>query len=99
MTTTFTADDAAALAGPDWLRQRRARAAAAASGAELPTTDAEVWRYSRIDELDLTDFAPVGPGADGSDVPPGAQEVLDTVPTRAGAIVVRNGAVVHAELD
>src|SRR5262245_58567795 len=26
--------------------------------AELPTTDAEIWRYSRIGELDLHDFEP-----------------------------------------
>jgi len=26
---------------------------------ELPTTDAEIWRYSRIDELDLAAFAPL----------------------------------------
>jgi Fe-S cluster assembly protein SufD len=26
--------------------------------AELPTTDAEIWRYSRIGELDLTKFSP-----------------------------------------
>ena len=25
---------------------------------ELPTTDAEIWRYSRIEELDLTRFEP-----------------------------------------
>ena len=99
MTTTFTADDAAALAGPDWLRQRRARAVTAAATAVLPTTDEEVWRYSRIDELDLSDFAPVALGAEASAIPPGAQAVLDAVPARAGAIVVRNGGVVHAELD
>jgi Fe-S cluster assembly protein SufD len=28
------------------------------AGADLPTTDEEVWRYSRIDELDLARFAP-----------------------------------------
>ncbi len=27
--------------------------------AELPTPDAEIWRYSRIDELDLTSYTPV----------------------------------------
>jgi hypothetical protein len=25
---------------------------------ELPTTDAEIWRYSRIEELDLSQFEP-----------------------------------------
>jgi len=60
-----------------------------------------VWRYSRIDELDLDDFtvAPSEPGAEGDDVPPGARTVLDALALRAGAAVVRNGRVVHVELD
>jgi len=100
MTTTFTADHAAALTGPDWLRDRRARAAASAADTAMPTTDEEVWRYSRIDELDLASFAPVAePGGAADAIPPGAQEILDTVGQRAGAIVVRNGHVVHTELD
>lgn len=100
MTTTFTPDHAFALGGPDWLRDRRVAAAGEAAGQDLPSVDEEVWRYSRIDELDLGTFAPVsiGAGSVGA-VPAGAQAVLDSFVTRAGALVVHNGRLVHAELD
>ncbi|MCU1499494.1 MAG: Fe-S cluster assembly protein SufD [Acidimicrobiales bacterium] len=49
----FTADAAAALAGPDWLRARRRSAAERFAAASLPDTEEEVWRYSRVGELDL----------------------------------------------
>ena len=49
---TFTPDIAAALPGPSWLTRRRAAAAEAFADSPLPTEKDEVWRYSRIDELD-----------------------------------------------
>ena len=60
--STFTADAARALPGPPWLQQRRADAATRFAATPLPSTDEEVWRYSRIAELDLDVFAP-DPGA------------------------------------
>ncbi|MET0727167.1 MAG: SufD family Fe-S cluster assembly protein [Acidimicrobiales bacterium] len=39
--------------GPKWLVDRRTLAADRFAAASLPSTDEEVWRYSRIDELDL----------------------------------------------
>ena len=48
----------AGLAGPTGLADRRAAAAERASGTALPSTDEEVWRYSRIHELDLDRFTP-----------------------------------------
>ncbi|HEY5154174.1 MAG TPA: Fe-S cluster assembly protein SufD, partial [Acidimicrobiales bacterium] len=66
----------------------------------MPSTEEEVWRYSRVDDLDLDRYAPVPPEPDrGGEIPAGAQAVLDAVVPRAGAIVVRNGRVVHAELE
>jgi Fe-S cluster assembly protein SufD len=56
--SSFTVDAIAHVAGPDWLADRRRRAAERWSGASLPTTEEEVWRYSPIDELDLDRFAP-----------------------------------------
>jgi Fe-S cluster assembly protein SufD len=56
--STFSADAVAGLAGPSGLASRRAAAAERFAGATLPATDEEVWRYSRIDELDLDGFAP-----------------------------------------
>jgi len=44
--------------GNTW-SQVRTPALERAAAAPLPTTDAEHWRYSRIDELSLSDFAPV----------------------------------------
>ena len=56
--STFSADAIAGLAGPAGLAARRADAAERLAAASLPSTDEEVWRYSRIDELDLDGFTP-----------------------------------------
>jgi Fe-S cluster assembly protein SufD len=56
--TSFSPDAAAALPGPDWLRRLRTAAAERAAAAAWPTTEEEIWRYSRIGELDLDAFAP-----------------------------------------
>ncbi len=97
--TTLTAEASAALDGPDWLRRRRAAAAEIVAVTAMPTIDEEVWRYSRIDELDLDRFAPIDPILPVASVPAAAQAVLDAVERRAGALIVHNGRVVHAELD
>jgi Fe-S cluster assembly protein SufD len=62
-----------------------------------------VWRYSRIDDLDLDDFVPAsGAGAADGDAAPGVPELLrpllDAAPIRAALVVARNGRVVHAEV-
>lgn len=54
--TTLTPEAAAALPGDDWLRARRIAAAEQFAEAALPTTDEEVWRYSRIGALSLDRF-------------------------------------------
>jgi Fe-S cluster assembly protein SufD len=51
-------DAVRALAGPAWLRDRRAAAAEQLAVTPLPTAEEEVWRYSRIAELDLDRFTP-----------------------------------------
>lgn len=61
----FTAADAATLEGPAWLRERRSAAAHRFEAAGLPSSEAEVWRYSRIDELDLSHFTLAPPPAAG----------------------------------
>jgi Fe-S cluster assembly protein SufD len=74
---TFTPDDARTLGGPSWLTERRLAAAERFAAASWPTTEEEIWRYSRIGELDLDAFRP-GPlltaiaGADGLLVDPDA---------------------------
>jgi len=60
MTDTFTVDAARAVGGPDWLVERRLGAAERLGSVSWPTPDEEIWRYSRIDELDLERFTPAG---------------------------------------
>lgn len=57
--STFTPDAAAALDGPAWLRAERLAAAERFAAVSLPSTEEEIWRYSRIAELDLDAFHPV----------------------------------------
>lgn len=68
LSTAFSSDAAGALPGPDWLVSRRRSAAERFSSAILPTPEEEVWRYSRIADLDLAEYAPVpvevAPGVD-----------------------------------
>jgi hypothetical protein len=56
--TSFTSDRAAALPGPSWLVERRRAAAEKRSAAELPSTEEEVWRYSRVGDLTLDRYEP-----------------------------------------
>jgi Fe-S cluster assembly protein SufD len=62
-----------------------------------------VWRYSRIDELDLGQFvpapAPAAPRGDGAaGLPAATAALVAAVPGRAATVVVRNGRVVAADL-
>jgi Fe-S cluster assembly protein SufD len=96
---TLTAEHSAALPGPDWLKARRAAAFERFTATALPTDAEEVWRYSRIAELDVERFGPAAVASDGAGVPDALQPVLDAVGERAGLLVVRDGAVVVSELD
>jgi Fe-S cluster assembly protein SufD len=82
------------------LRDRRAAAAATFAGAALPSTDEEIWRYSRIDELDLDGFTPAGAGAPdaAAALPAGTQALVEAVAGRAATVVVHNGRVVSVDL-
>src|SRR5258708_23030892 len=88
MTAAFTADAARALGGPDWLARRREIAVERLADVVWPTPSEEIWRYSRIDRLDLGRYTPftaeelgtagvprpprAGPGAPGGAPPPPA---------------------------
>jgi Fe-S cluster assembly protein SufD len=94
----LTAADATALPGPDWLRARRAQAYERFAATPLPTDAEEVWRYSRIADLELDRFAPASvPEDDG--VPARLDAVLDALGERAGLLVVRNASVGRREVD
>lgn len=100
MTTTtsiFDPNAAAALAGPDWLRARRVAAARRTGDLEVPSSEAEVWRYSPIDDIELDSFE-LAADPDRPELPAGAVAVVDGVTDRAGAVIVHNGRVVHVEL-
>jgi Fe-S cluster assembly protein SufD len=65
----------------------------------LPTTDEEVWRYSRIADLDLdayliADGQPLAPA-----IPPAIEAALATVPVRGVTVVVVNGRIIHLDVQ
>jgi Fe-S cluster assembly protein SufD len=67
--------------------------------AELPTEAEEIWRYSRISEIDLARFTPaerVEP-VDAT-VPPEVMPLLQAIGARAGLLVTRNGHGVTSEI-
>jgi len=89
---TFRAEDAAALAGPSWLRDRRAAGHRAFASSELPSESEEVWRYTPINDLTLDDFAPA---AAPVDAPSAATAYRDSVVALlgplSGQVLVHNG--------
>jgi len=88
------------VGGDGWLAQRRA-AAAEHLPVTLPLTDEEVWRYSRVDELDLDEFAPIVADATSQPTEPPAEvaALLESLGRIAGSVVTRNGTVVSVALD
>ena len=98
----FTVDAARALGGPEWLVARRVAAAERLGSIAWPTPQEEIWRYSRIDELDLDRFRPATAeelGAPGDERAPGGGPWAAEAGARAATIVVRDGRVVRHEID
>lgn len=107
----FPADASARLAGPDWLRARRAAAVAELERTELPTADLEEWRYSRIRDLRPERFSLIDP-ASASDqaassgrsasavtaVPVPSAAVIAELGDLAGVAVVHNGRLVAVDV-
>jgi len=89
--STFTPENAAGLPGTPWLVERRTAAADAFASSPLPTEKDEVWRYSRIDRLDLDRFQPVGSSRAGGDAGPG---VSDRIHALVAGLGPRSGLVV-----
>ncbi len=66
----------------------------------LPTVEEEVWRYSRIPELDLGVYSPLAPETPAEPgVPDGLAPLIDTLGQRSALVVVHNGVVVFVEID
>ena len=98
----FTADAARALGGPNWLVERRAAAAEQLADLSWPTPSEEIWRYSRIDELDLARYRPFTGeelGRVGEERAPGGGPWAAEAGAHAAMVVMRDGRVVHHELD
>ncbi|MDQ3106780.1 MAG: SufD family Fe-S cluster assembly protein [Actinomycetota bacterium] len=93
--TDFTADRAAALAGPGWLRARRAAAVERFAALALPTTQDELWRYTPIGDLDLDAFALAGTPTDE----PAGSLFVDAVVERDALVVIVDGQLVTVELS
>ncbi|MFN2607401.1 MAG: Fe-S cluster assembly protein SufD [Acidimicrobiales bacterium] len=87
------------MAGPDWLRRRRAAAGERFGAAALPTEAEEIWRYSRIGDLDLAAFAPSPAAAPATGLPADLQAAVAAAGERAALVVVRNGHVASVEVD
>src|SRR5687767_6547741 len=90
--TTFTTDAITAADGPDWLRDRRQAALQRFTETPLPTTEDEVWRYSRVADLDLDAWRP-------APVPEEGVVDLPDVGARSGFVVVVDGHVVASEVS
>src|SRR5712672_376497 len=98
----FSSAAARDLPGPEWLAARRAAAIERLAEVEWPTAAEEIWRYSRIGELDLSNYRPFAAeelGAPGDERAPGGGPWGAEAGKHAGMIVVRDGRVVHHELD
>ena len=104
MTDAFTPEAARALGGPDWLvERRRARGRAARRRRRGRPPSEEIWRYSRIDELDLDRYRPFDRGrarpAPATSARPAAARGRPRPASTPALVVVRDGRVVHHELD
>ena len=99
---SFTPFAAGALGGPDWLRARRAVAAEQLTDLVWPTDSEEVWRYSRVNQFDLSQYRPMTAeelGPPEVESAPGGGPLAAELGERGALIVVRDGRVVHHELD
>jgi Fe-S cluster assembly protein SufD len=100
--TSVTTEAARSLGGPDWLVERRVAAAERLASIAWPTSHEEIWRYSRIDQFDIDHYRPMSAeelGPVGGETAPGGGPWAAEAGERAGMVVVRDGRVVHCELD
>ncbi len=103
---SFAARAARSLGGPEWLAARRLAALGKFAASPPPVVEEDLWRYSRISELDLEQYVPSGTGAMTglrptleADAWPQSAALLDHVGERSGLAVVVDGALVSSELS
>ena len=87
MPNAFNPSVSAALPGPAWLVDLRREVVEGICDVAPPSTDEEVWRYSRIGDLDLDRFQPLATQT------PLVEPFMDPAATDANAatVVLRNG--------
>jgi Fe-S cluster assembly protein SufD len=84
---SFDVDANASLPGPNWLKSAREQAASAVRGRSLPKAEEELWRYSRIDDLDLDRYS-LQSSNPATGLP---SHLADTLPTHAVRVITVNG--------
>ena len=90
----LTSGFSASLSGPDWLKSIRAHAAQNVERIAMPSTAEELWRYSRVDEIDVENLHP----ASGlQDVPAEALAIRNAVGETGAFVVIANGALLVNE--
>lgn len=90
------------LPGSDDLQKVRSDFANQLDTAQMPTTRDELWRYSRIDNLNWSRFSPL----DGEDVKnlrkenlPGAGPAAFDIGEHSALVVFHNGVITHVDID
>lgn len=98
----FTAQNAMSLPGSSTLQKTRTNFANQLTNLSIPTSRDELFRYSRIDDINWDNYFPL----DSNDVQnlrkenlPGGGPVASEIGERSGLIIFHNGVVVHVEID
>jgi Fe-S cluster assembly protein SufD len=93
--SNFNAQVVRSLPGPEWLRESRLASWEHFARSEMPRESEEIWRYSRIDELDLERYAPCPVGGAGrarvADLPAQLRGLVEAAGPDATVLVSRNG--------
>ena len=82
---------------PIWFADEVQSAEQRLAQSQMPSVDEEVWRYSRVSDIDLEKWSPATK-FDG-EVPAEVSALLSSFGHLAGTVVVRNGAVIASRLD
>jgi Fe-S cluster assembly protein SufD len=102
LSSDFNADAVAALPGPAWLLDLRRASWELFSSLDLPRESEEIWRYSRIEDLDLSRYAPRPPGGAVAvgELPAPVRGLVDAAGPGATVVISHNGgeaAVIGAQ--
>jgi Fe-S cluster assembly protein SufD len=96
---TFTADALRTVSSgsPAWATARRADAFERFEASALPTEAEDLWKYSRVDEIDIGAYAPVVPGIPDSSIRDRARQVASVFGERSALVWTLDGKFAGAE--